>query len=264
MQHQVHRAHARRALHQLPAAKGAVFQVALLVAGEVGVVLRQVLVRGEQKAAGAAGRIADHLARPARDAIHHRLNERARREVLAGAGLDVLRVALQQALVGVALHVGAHRRPVFRADQVNDHAPQLGRVLTISSGDWTPAGRPKGEPRRKAMRIKLVLRLAKDQRQCARLLAQLFQRVAVVVEQRIAVEQAKRRPRVGRGDGARLVVRRAAALVGHLEEQQVGELLDVVAIAHPVVAQDVAVVPELLDEGGGVHRDRSSVLRPTV
>jgi hypothetical protein len=50
-----------------------------------------------------------------------------------------------------------------------------------------------------------------------------------------------------------VVIRRPAALVRHLEEQQVGELLDVVAIAHPVVAQEVAVVPDLLDEGGGVH-----------
>src|SRR3990170_2618010 len=31
------------------------------------------------------------------------------------------------------------------------------------------------------------------------------------------------------------------------------ELLDVVAVGHGVVAQDVAVVPELLDDGGGVH-----------
>ena len=147
MKHQVHRAHARRALHQLPAAEGAVFQLALLVAGEVGEVVRQVLMRGEQKAAGAAGRVADHLARPGRDAIHHRLNERARREVLAGTGLDVLRVALQQALVGVARHVGAHGRPVFGADQVHDDAPQLGRILTISTGDWTPSGRSKGEHR---------------------------------------------------------------------------------------------------------------------
>ncbi len=147
VQHQVHRAHARRALHQLPAAEGAFLQMALLVAGEVGVVVCEVLVRGEQKAAGAAGRIAGHLTRPGRDAVHHRLNERARREVLAGAGLDVLRVALQQALVGVARHVGAHGRPVFGADQVNDDAPQLGRILTISTGDWTPSGRSKGEHR---------------------------------------------------------------------------------------------------------------------
>jgi hypothetical protein len=41
-----------------------------------------------------------------------------------------------------------------------------------------------------------------------------------------------------------------AALVGHLQEQQIGELLDVVAIAHAVVAQDVAVVPEFLNDLG--------------
>ena len=40
----------------------------------------------------------------------------------------------------------------------------------------------------------------------------------------------------------------ARLLVGHLEEQQVGELLDVVAVGHAVVAQDVAVVPEPLDD----------------
>ena len=34
---------------------------------------------------------------------------------------------------------------------------------------------------------------------------------------------------------------------------QVVELLDVVAIAHPVVAQDVAVAPEFLDDGRGIH-----------
>ena len=42
-----------------------------------------------------------------------------------------------------------------------------------------------------------------------------------------------------------------ALLVVHLEEEQVGELFDVVAVRHAVVAQDVAVVPEALDDGGG-------------
>ncbi len=149
---------------------------------------------GEEKAAGAAGRIADQLAGPGCDAANHRLDQRARREVLAGAGLAVLRIALQQALVGVALHVGTHGRPVFGVDQVDDHAPQLGRIL------------------------ELVLRLTEDQRQRARLPAQRFQRVAVVVEQRIAIQGPQRGPRVGGRDGAGLAVRRAAALVRHLEE----------------------------------------------
>lgn len=65
--------------------------------------------------------------------------------------------------------------------------------------------------------------------------------------------------------GAGLVVWRAAALVRRLEEQQVGELREpvpakagIVAIAHAVVAKDVAVVPELLDEGICCHLYRST------
>jgi len=41
-------------------------------------------------------------------------------------------------------------------------------------------------------------------------------------------------------------------LVRHFQEQQKRELLDLVAVGQPVIAQDVAVVPELLDEGGGL------------
>jgi hypothetical protein len=36
-------------------------------------------------------------------------------------------------------------------------------------------------------------------------------------------------------------------LVGHLEEEEVGELLDVVAVGEAVVAEDVAIVPLLLN-----------------
>ena len=50
----------------------------------------------------------------------------------------------------------------------------------------------------------------------------------------------------GIGDGLRQWGLRL--LVGHLEEQQVRQLLDVVAVGEAVVAEDVAVVPELLDD----------------
>jgi hypothetical protein len=43
-----------------------------------------VVVRSEEKAAGAAGRIADRLTGLGRDAVHHALDQRAPREVLAG------------------------------------------------------------------------------------------------------------------------------------------------------------------------------------
>jgi hypothetical protein len=42
--------------------------------------------------------------------------------------------------------------------------------------------------------------------------------------------------------------RQLRALVGHLEEEQEGELLEVVLVAEAVVAEDVAVAPELLDD----------------
>ena len=38
----------------------------------------------------------------------------------------------------------------------------------------------------------------------------------------------------------------------------VGELLNVIAVAHAVVAQDVAVVPEFPDDGGAIHLRRFS------
>jgi hypothetical protein len=43
-----------------------------------------------------------------------------------------------------------------------------------------------------------------------------------------------------------------AALLGHFQEQQVGELFDVIAVIHAVMAQRVAETPEFLDDVG--HR----------
>jgi hypothetical protein len=186
VQHHVHGAHARRALHQLVAGEGLFLQVLELLARQALVVAGDVVVRGEQKAARATGRVGDALAGLRGNAIHHGLDECARREVLARAALGVLRVFLQQALIGIALYVGAQNRPGFGANQIHDHAAQLGRVL------------------------KLVLRLAKNQAQRAFFLAQLFQRVAVVVKQLVAVLGQQRGPGVGSRHDAGLVVGRRA------------------------------------------------------
>ena len=35
-------------------------------------------------------------------------------------------------------------------------------------------------------------------------------------------------------------------------DQQEGELLDIIAVAHPVITLHVAIVPEFLDDGGSV------------
>src|SRR5208283_2399101 len=46
---------------------------------------------------------------------------------------------------------------------------------------------------------------------------------------------------------------RLRLLIGHLQEKQIRELLDVVAIAEAVVAQNVAVVPEFLNDSVAGH-----------
>ena len=188
--------------------------------------MHDVVVGGEQEAAGAAGRVADRLAGLGSDGVDDRLDQRPRGEILPGAALGVLGVFLQQPLVGVPLHVGAHHRPVFLVDQIDDQAAQLGRVL------------------------ELVLRLVEDQPEQSLLAAEIFQGVAVVVEELVAVLLHQRRPAVFGRDGARLIIGRPGALVGHFEEQQVRKLLHIVAVAHPVVPEDVAVIPEALNYGG--------------
>jgi hypothetical protein len=64
----------------------------------------------------------------------------------------------------------------------------------------------------------------------------------------VAVLRVERRPAEALRNDRGLVPRRQRLLVRHLEEQQIRELLDVVPIRQPVVAEDVAVVPELLDD----------------
>ncbi len=47
-------------------------------------------------------------------------------------------------------------------------------------------------------------------------------------------------------------VQKARVLVIYLEEEQIDELLHIVALGDAVIAQDVAVVPKALDDGGGL------------
>lgn len=82
---------------------------------------------------------------------------------------------------------------------------------------------------------------------------QRIQGVAIVVKQVVALPAQQCRPAVAHGERTGLLPGRARALVRRLQQELVGELLDIVAVAHPVAAQDVAGVPEFLDEAGRVH-----------
>ena len=207
--------------------EGAGAQAPFLIRIEVRIA-RDVLVGGEQEAARAASGIADRV--PGRR-LHHVddcLDQRPRREVLAGARLRVLGVLLEQALVGRPFDVSIEGHPALGVDQVDDQPAELRRIL---------------DP---------VLGFAEDDAEHARVLPELREDVAVVHLELVAVEGEQRGPVEPRGDDGRARERRSRLLVRHLQEEEERELLDVVAVGEPVVFQDVAVAPELLDESRGV------------
>ncbi len=49
------------------------------------------------------------------------------------------------------------------------------------------------------------------------------------------------------------VVRGLGVLISHLEEDQISELLQIVAIANPVITQGGAKTPYFRNDGSGVH-----------
>jgi hypothetical protein len=66
-----------------------------------------VLPSGEQKAAGAVGRIVDRFPRLGIHNFHRRVDQRPRREILPCTWLDLPRVAFEKALVNRAFDVDA-------------------------------------------------------------------------------------------------------------------------------------------------------------
>ena len=131
MQIEVHTAEPRDVGDELHAAQCLEAEMPLLIAIQVSAAL-EIFVGGEQEAARAARRVHDDLAGPRLHTIHHRLDDRPRREVLPRSPLDVLGVLLQQPLVGVTLHVGGHRRPVLPADQGGQQPSQRVPASTMS------------------------------------------------------------------------------------------------------------------------------------
>ena len=163
---------------------------------------------------------------------HHRVDQCARREILPGAGFDLLRVAFQQALIDRAFDIDAEPEPGLAVDQA-DQPPQFGRVLD------------------------LVLRLQKDRADNAGEARQL------VEDRRYSAASAPRPagraiPPSGNPPGSpRARPMRPEAtrrpLIVHLEEQQIRNLRDIGLVGHALIAQHMRVVPDLLDEREFVH-----------
>ena len=119
-------------------------------------------------------------------------------------------------------------------DQVRDESAKFGRVLDF------------------------VLGFAEYNAEHSRPLAKFLQCMAVMRFEFVAILGQQRRPVLTLGNGRRLVVRRLRLLVCHFQKQQKRQLLDVIAVRQAIIPQDVAVVPELLDERCRVVGHRSS------
>ena len=160
-------------------------------------------------------------------APHHYVDQRARREVLAGAGLDVFGALLQQGLVRVALDVDAGPRPVHLVDQVDDQPPQRRRITNLVLGAVVDQAQRRVVVRPEPAQDLLVVGL---------------QLVGVGVEQGLPAEVL----RYDLPPAAECLP--VGALLRHLEEEQQRQLVDVVDGRHAVVAQHVAIAPQLVDE----------------
>ena len=207
MQVQVHHAQAGGVVHDFPAAQRLVLQVLLLIGVEL-VMLGHVVIEPpeESRRCHRPGR---RWCPPVLACMQSTMAAMsgARGEILAGSTLHVLGVLLKQPLIGIPLHVGVQREPTLTVNKVHDQPPQVCRVLN------------------------LVLGLAENDAEHSGLFTEPFQRLAVLRFERIAVEFDQLRPRVTLGNAAGLVERRLRPLIRHLQEQQVRQLLDVIAVA---------------------------------
>ncbi len=231
VEEEIHRAETRHTIDQLDPVEGAVLELLLLLTIK-GEVISDVVVRGEQKAPRATGRIADRLSRLGCHHIDHGGDEGTRGKVLSGTTLYVSGILLEEPLVGVTLDIDFEARPLLLVDQVDNQAAELGRVLDF------------------------VLSFAEDDAEHPWTLAEFFQRVPVVGLQIIPVEPDQGFPVESGWDRRGLVEGRLRLLIRHLEKEEEGQLLDIVPIGEAVIPEDVAVVPELLDKGGSGHLRR--------
>ena len=117
---------------------------------------------------------------------------------------------MQQALVDLALDVGRHGHPFFLVDHLDD-AVQNGGVIDLIGG------------------------ALEDLAQCAALLAQGLQDGFILLLQLCTFQITHIRPAAALRDAGLALVGGLCVLVGHFQKDQVGELLQVVAVGYAIV-----------------------------
>jgi hypothetical protein len=123
-----------------------------------------VLVRQDEKSAGPRGRIAERVIGRRPHHVHDGLDEFAGREVLPGPLWHVFGGTGKQSFIDVAFHVRLHRGPFFFVDQIRDEAPEQGGILKLDLGPL------------------------EDGAEHPRFAGQLFEDVAIVGQERFAIE----------------------------------------------------------------------------
>jgi hypothetical protein len=78
--------------------------------------------------------------------------------------------------------------------------------------------------------------------------------MAVVVEEFVPVFFQEAGPTVFDGYPTGLRIGRLRPLISHFQKEQIRQLLDVVAIAHSVVAEDVTIIPKFLNDRSRTHK----------
>ena len=135
MEEEVHGAEAGGAIDDFDSVEGVELEEALFVgihfAGEV---MADEFVGGEEEASGSGGGVHDGLAGFGLHDVNEGADERARGEVLAGAGFNVFCVLLEESFVDVTFDVGVENGPGFFVDEVGDEAFEFGGVLDFVLG----------------------------------------------------------------------------------------------------------------------------------
>jgi hypothetical protein len=223
VQQHVHAADAEHGAVEVVAVKGAGVEFAAAGFGlvdRVTVMVTEVFRRGDQKAPGPAGRVADHVLRRRRGHVHHQLDDvprRAELAVLPGAG-DLAEHVLVQVALGIGVrhvdavelvhHVRQHARCGHHEDRVL-HVVGVRRVALLL--------RPAVAPERLDERKDFVPHRGEHLLRRGLLEPRPAQVVFVEIEDRILDRHAHTR---------RLVLAQRLQLVQPLDEQQVSQLLD--------------------------------------
>ena len=226
----VHRTHAPDLGGQLHALDQIGLQRSQLIPIKIpSVPVEHVLVGVAEEAAGPCGRIADSIRRRRLHHFAHGPDDRAWGEVLAGAAGGLLSRAGEELLVDRPFHVDRQGQPIHVIEQVDDNLPQERRVVYL-------AARP-----------------LEDDAEHPPLRAQLLETGAVLLFERGAVEVQQSLPTELRWHDWLVLVGRLGELIRHFEEEQKGQLLDVLETGEPSVAQHAGIAPGPLSDLRCVH-----------